>query len=163
MPASGSQTPSMAFTAPTAARLPLQPTNGGSPMTTLYWASQHRHTLRTGQLFRPASHPASRPRTGASLPGTRTSPRARSTLAGSPQFAWLSRHQDHSFLHGAQADGHTPAFGGAETPRIGGSPPELYGRALCTRQRSMHRRPIRPACLSALRHAWPGERGSEIM
>jgi hypothetical protein len=40
------------------------------------------HSLRTGQLFRPASHPASRPRTGASLPGTRTSPRARPTLAG---------------------------------------------------------------------------------
>lgn len=61
MPASGSQTPSMAFAAPTAARLPLQPTQkDGSPMTTLYQASQHRHTLRTGQSFRPASHPTSR-------------------------------------------------------------------------------------------------------
>jgi len=40
------------------------------------------HSLRTGQLFRPASHPASRPRTGASLPGIRTSPRARPSLAG---------------------------------------------------------------------------------
>lgn len=45
------------------------------------------HSLQTGQLFHPASHPASRPRTGVSLPGTRTSPRTRPSLAGYLQFA----------------------------------------------------------------------------
>ena len=49
-----------------------------------------RNSLRTGQLVRPASHPASRPRTGVSLPRTRTSPGARPSLAGCPQFARLS-------------------------------------------------------------------------
>ncbi len=34
MPASGSQAPSLAFAAPTAARLPLHPPCGGSQMTT---------------------------------------------------------------------------------------------------------------------------------
>src|ERR1039458_4264856 len=50
--------------------------------------------LRTGQLLRPASHPASRPRTGASLPGTLASPRTGLSPAGSPQLvAWL-RHDN---------------------------------------------------------------------
>src|SRR6266545_2200645 len=38
--------------------------------------------LRTGRLLHPASHPASRPRTGAFLPGTLASPRAGLPPAG---------------------------------------------------------------------------------
>ena len=49
--------------------------------------------LRTGQLLGPASHPASRPRTGASLPGTLASPRTGLAPAGCPQLvAWLRHH-----------------------------------------------------------------------
>ena len=49
--------------------------------------------LRTGQLLHPASNPASRPRTGASLPGTMASPRTGLTPAGCPQLvAWLRHH-----------------------------------------------------------------------
>src|SRR5271157_5129804 len=49
--------------------------------------------LRTGQLLGPASHPASRPRTGASLPGTLASPRTGLTPAGCPQLVdWLRHH-----------------------------------------------------------------------
>jgi len=40
--------------------------------------------LRTGQLIHPASHPASRRRTGASLPGTLASPRTGLAPAGWP-------------------------------------------------------------------------------
>ena len=59
-------------------------------------------------MLRPASHPASRPRTGASLPRIRTSPGARPTLAGCLQFARSSHVIGMlSFLHGARADGHT--------------------------------------------------------
>ena len=43
--------------------------------------------LRTGQLFHPASNPASRPRTGASLPGTLASPRTGLAPAGCPQLS----------------------------------------------------------------------------
>ena len=50
--------------------------------------------LRTGQLLDPAPHPASRPRTGAPLPGTLASPRAGLAPAGCPQLvAWL-RHNN---------------------------------------------------------------------
>src|SRR5664280_562238 len=49
--------------------------------------------LRTGHLLRPASNPASRPRTGASLPGTLASPRTGPPPAGCPQLvAWLRHH-----------------------------------------------------------------------
>jgi hypothetical protein len=49
--------------------------------------------LRTGQLLGPASHPASRPRTGALLPGTLASPRTGLTPAGCPQLVdWLRHH-----------------------------------------------------------------------
>ena len=49
--------------------------------------------LRTGHLLRPASNPASRPRTGASLPGTLASPRTGLAPAGCPQLiAWLRHH-----------------------------------------------------------------------
>src|ERR1019366_5987102 len=50
--------------------------------------------LRTGHLLHPASNPASRPRTGASLPGTLASPRTGLAPAGCPQLvAWL-RHNN---------------------------------------------------------------------
>ncbi len=49
--------------------------------------------LRTGQLLGPASNPASRPRTGALLPGTLASPRTGLTPAGCPQLVdWLRHH-----------------------------------------------------------------------
>src|SRR5208283_4102087 len=49
--------------------------------------------LRTGQLLGPAPHPASRPRTGASLPGTLASPRTGLAPAGCPQLVdWLRHH-----------------------------------------------------------------------
>ena len=49
--------------------------------------------LRTGQLLGPASNPASRPRTGAPLPGTLASPRTGLSPAGCPQLvAWLRHH-----------------------------------------------------------------------
>src|SRR5439155_23249455 len=59
--------------------------------------------------IRPASHPASRPRTGASLPGTRTSPRTGLTPAGRPELRARLRH-DHSPIacHGARTPGRTP-------------------------------------------------------
>ena len=52
--------------------------------------------LRTGQLLRPASNPASRPRTGASLPGTLASPRTGLTPAGYPQL--VARLHHHNLL-----------------------------------------------------------------
>src|ERR1700685_3475404 len=49
--------------------------------------------LRTGQLLGPAPHPASRPRTGALLPGTLASPRTGLSPAGCPQLVdWLRHH-----------------------------------------------------------------------
>src|SRR5208283_3005996 len=49
--------------------------------------------LRTGHLLHPASNPASRPRTGASLPGTLASPRTGLAPAGCPQLVdWLRHH-----------------------------------------------------------------------
>jgi hypothetical protein len=87
-PAPGSQAPSMAFAVHTPARHPLFPPNGGS-LTTLAQASL---ALRTGRSLRPASHPASRPRTGASLPRTRASPRTGLTPAGRPELVARLRH-----------------------------------------------------------------------
>src|SRR5215217_4684576 len=52
-------------------------------LTTLAQAS---HVLRTGQSLHPATHPASRPRTRASLPRTRASPRTGLAPAGSPEL-----------------------------------------------------------------------------
>src|ERR1700692_2509106 len=52
--------------------------------------------LRTGHLLHPASNPASRPRTGASLPGTLASPRTGLAPAGCPQLiAWVRHHNSH--------------------------------------------------------------------
>ena len=42
----------------------------------------------------PASHPASRPRTGASLPGTLASPRTGLAPAGCPQLVAQLRHDN---------------------------------------------------------------------
>jgi hypothetical protein len=71
----------VAFAVHTPARHPLFPPNGGS-LTTLAQASL---ALQTGRSLGPASHPASRPRTGASLPRTRASPRTGLTPAGRPE------------------------------------------------------------------------------
>ena len=54
--------------------------------------------LRTGQLLGPAPHPASRPRTGASLPGTLASPRTGLTPAGCPQLVDGLRHHNINLL-----------------------------------------------------------------
>ena len=52
--------------------------------------------LRTGHLLHPASNPASRPRTGVSLPGTLASPRTGLAPAGYPQLiAWLRHHNSN--------------------------------------------------------------------
>jgi hypothetical protein len=67
---------------------PLPRPQAGS-LTTLAQASL---ALQTGRLLRPASHPASRPRTGASLPGTRASPRTGLTPAGRPELVARLRH-----------------------------------------------------------------------
>jgi hypothetical protein len=50
--------------------------------------------LRTGHLLRPAPHPASRPRTGASLPGTLASPRTGLAPVGCPQLVARLRHHN---------------------------------------------------------------------
>ena len=52
--------------------------------------------LRTGQLLHPASTPASRPKPGASLPGTLASPRTGLAPAGCRELVARLRH-DHSF------------------------------------------------------------------
>jgi hypothetical protein len=44
--------------------------------------------------IRPASHPASQPRTGTSLPGTLASPRTGLTTAGCPQLLVRLRHNN---------------------------------------------------------------------
>ena len=54
--------------------------------------------LRTGQLLGPAPHPASRPRTGALLPGTLASPRTGLTPAGCPQLVGWLRHHNMNLL-----------------------------------------------------------------
>jgi hypothetical protein len=58
---------------------PSWPPAGGFCLTTLTQASL---TLQTARSLRPASHPTSRSRTGASLPGTQASPRTGLTPAG---------------------------------------------------------------------------------
>jgi hypothetical protein len=73
----------MAFAVGEPARLPLFPTSRRARVTTLIRASLASQTAR---MSRPASHPASRPRTGASLPGTQASPRTGLTPAGRPEL-----------------------------------------------------------------------------
>jgi hypothetical protein len=58
---------------------PLTPPAGRIRLTTLTQASL---TLQTARSLRPASHPTSRSRTGASLPATQASPRTGLTPAG---------------------------------------------------------------------------------
>ncbi len=65
-----------------------------------------RFMLRTGQLFHPASHPASQPRTGVSLPGTLVSPRTGLTPAGCPELVAQLRHNRTS-CHSARTTGRT--------------------------------------------------------
>ena len=54
--------------------------------------------LRTGQLLGPAPHPASRPRTGALLPGTLASPRTGLPPAGCRELVARLRHEIVSSL-----------------------------------------------------------------
>jgi hypothetical protein len=108
-PAPGSQAPSVAFAVHTPARHPLFPPNGGS-LTTLAQASL---ALQTGRLLGPASHPASRPRTGASLPRTRASPRTGLSPAGRPELVARIYVMSNSFSSwrpsslGARMEGST--------------------------------------------------------
>jgi len=102
-PAPDSQVSSMAFAVAEPARHPLDRLRRRWHLTTLAQAS---HTLRTGQSLRPAPHPASRPRTRASLPRTRASPRTGLPPAGSPELVARLRHDD---LHAIK----TPALLGA--------------------------------------------------
>jgi hypothetical protein len=75
-------------------------------LTTLAQASL---TLQTVRSLRPASHPASRPRTGASLPGTQASPRAGPTPAGRPELVARLRHVRSPFLMAPEQSGRTRA------------------------------------------------------
>jgi hypothetical protein len=72
---------------------PPLPREIAGPVTTLAQASL---ALRTGRSLGPASHPASRPRTGAPLPRTRASPQAGLTPAGRPEL--LARYVMTNFL-----------------------------------------------------------------
>ena len=54
--------------------------------------------MQTARSLCPASHPASRPRTGASLPGIQASPRTGLTPAGRPELVAPLRHVDHPFF-----------------------------------------------------------------
>src|SRR6266542_2293050 len=62
--------------------------------------------LRTGRLFHAASHPASRPGTGASLPGTLAFPRAGLPPAGCRELVARLRLMT-SFLYGVRTAGRT--------------------------------------------------------
>ena len=70
---------SMAFAVLATGSAPSFPARRRDRLTTLTQASL---TLQTARSLRPASHPTSRPRTGASLPGTQASPRTGLTPAG---------------------------------------------------------------------------------
>ena len=61
---------------------PSTPARRRDRLTTLAQASL---TLQTARSLRPASHPASRPRTGPSLPRTQASPRTGLAPAGHPE------------------------------------------------------------------------------
>jgi hypothetical protein len=74
---------------------PSPPAHRQVYLTTLAQASL---TLQTARSLRPASHPASRPRTGASLPGTQASPRTGLTPAGRTELVAPLRHVDHPFF-----------------------------------------------------------------
>src|SRR5450755_4394370 len=94
--APGTRTLSMAFAVSIPARHPLGPTpRAGESMTTL---TQLHSRCRPHGRSRPAPHPASRPRTGASLPGTQASPRTGLTPAGRPELVAPLRHVDHPFF-----------------------------------------------------------------
>jgi hypothetical protein len=108
---------------------PSTPARRRDRLTTLAQASL---TLQTARLPRPASHPASRPRTGASLPGTQASPRTGLTPAGRPELV-APTSCGSPFPHGAGAvPAHSrkaaaigargaaaPSRGGSSRPRLG--------------------------------------------
>jgi hypothetical protein len=69
------------------------------------------HRCRPHDRSPPASHPASRPRTGASLSGIQASPGTGLTPAGRPELI-ASTSCRPSFLHGAEAVSAHPRKGG---------------------------------------------------
>jgi hypothetical protein len=83
---------------------PLAHPKGRDCTTTLTQASL---TLQTARSLRPASHPTSRSRTGASLPGTQASPRTGLTPAGHRELI-APTSCGSPFPHGARA---VPAHG----------------------------------------------------
>ena len=90
-----------------------------SPMTT----PQASLSLRTGQLLHPASHPTSRRRTGASLPGTLASPRTGLPPAGCPELVERLRHDDLLVIF-------APALLGAPEHSVLGAPvPAVWAAA----------------------------------
>jgi hypothetical protein len=108
VPASGSLAPSVAFTVKTAARLPLGPPFGGIKLTTLI--RPRNIALATDRsVVLPRFAPGlSTTHGGVPIGDPDVSPNQ--TYPGwLPQFAWLCHViWMFSFLHGAQADGHTP-------------------------------------------------------
>ena len=65
--------------------------------------------LRTGHLIHPASTPAFRPTSGASLPGTLASPRTGLSPAGSRELSLSSSPENSSSLDAPELSGRTPA------------------------------------------------------
>jgi hypothetical protein len=97
-------------------------------LTTLAQASL---ALQTGRSLRPASHPASRPRTEASLPGTRASPRTGLTPAGRPELVARLRHDGLLSLMAPESSGRTrrnPALSTRATGRRPEQAPPCYSR-----------------------------------
>ncbi len=78
---------------------PSWPPEDGFCLTTLTQASL---TLQTARSLRPASHPTSRSRTGASLPGTQASPRTGLAPAGHRELV-APTSCGPPFPHGARA------------------------------------------------------------
>ena len=78
---------------------PSPPAHRRVYLTTLAQASL---TLQTARSLCPAPHPASRPRTGASLPGTQASPRTGLAPAGRPELV-APTSCGPPFPHGARA------------------------------------------------------------
>ena len=98
-PAPGTRALSVAFALRGRARLPLDPSEAG-PLNDAYQGFTHAANPRGRS--RPASHPASQPRTGASLPGTQAPPQTGLTPAGRPELVATTSCRP-PFLHDAEA------------------------------------------------------------
>ena len=114
-PAPGTRALSMAFAVLEPARHPLFPARRRARLTTLTQASL---TLQTARSLRPASHPTSRSRTGASLPGTQASPRTGLTPAGHRELI-APTSCDPPFPHDAGAvPAHASTRAAANPPAV---------------------------------------------